>query len=78
MAHGAQSAPMPEPPHHTLHLDACGYCAFFAHSPVIGTASVTVRALSSPVPAPPVKPAHTVASVERYRRAYARAPPRNA
>ncbi|WP_218884259.1 DUF2946 domain-containing protein [Burkholderia guangdongensis] len=63
---------------HALHLDACGYCSFFAHCPVLGGASAA--------PAPPVLPGASsvaapvaaVASVYRYPRAYPRAPPGNA
>ncbi|CAN0626646.1 conserved protein of unknown function [Burkholderia multivorans] len=63
---------------HALHLDACGYCSFFAHSPALGGA-----AGAPPVPVfLPVtsvaSPAGVAASVERYTRAYPRAPPGNA
>ncbi|MBR8236729.1 DUF2946 domain-containing protein [Burkholderia sp. AU42008] len=60
---------------HALHLDACGYCGFFAHSPAIGApAAVSVGSI-------PVVSVSAVASLavaargDRYPRAYPRAPP---
>ncbi|KVL50977.1 hypothetical protein WS99_16890 [Burkholderia territorii] len=77
--HGAHRAPDAGPAHdHALHLDACGYCGFFAHSPAIGgTAAVSfafvpARAVSAAAP-------HAVAArADRYPRAYPRAPPERA
>ncbi|AOI75480.1 DUF2946 family protein [Burkholderia sp. NRF60-BP8] len=63
---------------HALHLDACGYCGFFAHSPAIGAPAaasvdflpvVSVSAVTSPAVA---------ARSDRYPRAYPRAPPERA
>jgi hypothetical protein len=63
---------------HALHLDACGYCGFFAHSPAIGGAAAAAFAA---VPAAFVNvaaPRAGVARADRYPRAYPRAPPERA
>ncbi|MBN3786947.1 DUF2946 domain-containing protein [Burkholderia sp. Ac-20353] len=63
---------------HALHLDACGYCSFFSHSPAIGGPSVAPD-LPVFLPAPSAAaPVAVAASVARYPRAYPRAPPENA
>ncbi|WP_175900210.1 DUF2946 domain-containing protein [Burkholderia seminalis] len=63
---------------HALHLDACGYCGFFAHSPAIGApvaaSFASVPAVSVAAAAPPV----AAARADRYPRAYPRAPPERA
>lgn len=77
-AHGEPRMPSSGGAHHAAHLDACGYCSFFSHSPAIGGPS-TALDLSISVPVVSVTaPASVVASVERYPRAYPRAPPGNA
>lgn len=61
-----------------LHLDACGYCGFFAHSPALGGA---VAASFAPVPvhaASAAAPHAVAAHTHRYPRAYPRAPPERA
>ncbi|RQZ19702.1 DUF2946 domain-containing protein [Burkholderia sp. Bp9031] len=77
--HGAHRAPDAGHAHDlALHLDACGYCGFFAHSPAIGGA---VAASFTPVPVHDVSAAapHVVAArADRYPRAYPRAPPERA
>lgn len=69
---------MPAGSHHALHLDACGYCGFFAHSLAIGGSAVTLGVLPKPTSASRPAPVESIASAERYRHAYARAPPENA
>ncbi|KWE56776.1 hypothetical protein WL76_07980 [Burkholderia ubonensis] len=64
--------------HHALHLDACGYCSFFAHSPAIGGVSAAPAHLSVISATSAAAPVAVAASVERYPRAYPRAPPENA
>lgn len=76
--HHAHHASTPAGTHHALHLDACGYCGFFAHSPVIGGASVALDALPPSTSVSRPAPVEAVASAERYWHAYARAPPGNA
>lgn len=76
--HHVHRASMPAGTHHALHLDACGYCGFFAHSPAIGSPVVTLGALPEPTLVSGPAPVEAVASAERYRHAYARAPPENA
>ncbi|AOK31462.1 MULTISPECIES: DUF2946 domain-containing protein [Burkholderia] len=63
---------------HALHLDACGYCAFFAHSPPLGTAAAPIFAAYSAAAALPVFFDRIERSPERHSHAYPRAPPRNA
>jgi hypothetical protein len=77
-AHGAPAAPASGSAHHALHLDACGYCSFFTHSPAIGGAAAAPHVCASLPIVSTVAPAGVVASVERYPRAYPRAPPGNA
>ncbi|MGR3906000.1 DUF2946 family protein [Burkholderia sp. SR8] len=63
---------------HALHLDACGYCGFFAHAPAVGAAAAASFAC---VPAKTVSaaaPPAVAARAERYPRAYPRAPPERA
>ncbi|EDT00776.1 conserved hypothetical protein [Burkholderia ambifaria IOP40-10] len=77
--HGAHRAPDAGRAHdHATHLDACGYCGFFAHSPAIGGAAavsfvfVPVQVVSAVAP-------YAVASrAAPYPRAYPRAPPERA
>lgn len=68
----------PSGEHHALHLDACGYCSFFTHSLAIGGFSAAPDFTASLPIASSVMPAGITASVERYTRAYPRAPPGNA
>ncbi|MBP0605911.1 MULTISPECIES: DUF2946 domain-containing protein [Burkholderia] len=63
---------------HALHLDACGYCGFFAHSPAIGApAAVSVDSLPVVSVSAVASPA-VAARGDRYPRAYPRAPPERA
>ncbi|AOK49453.1 MULTISPECIES: DUF2946 domain-containing protein [Burkholderia] len=64
--------------HHALHLDACGYCAFFAHGPAIGVAAPSVFSAHVAAVAPAVFSRAVEPSLERYTRAYPRAPPKDA
>ncbi|WP_323119832.1 DUF2946 domain-containing protein [Burkholderia alba] len=64
--------------HHALHLDACGYCGFFAHTPALGGAASDWRAAAPPDAAEaPVRLA-AAPRAGRYPRAYPRAPPQDA
>jgi hypothetical protein len=63
---------------HALHLDACGYCGFFAHSPAIGVAAATPFSSASDIAVPAPEPSIAETRVERYPRAYPRAPPERA
>lgn len=76
-AHGSHREPDAARTHdHALHLDACGYCGFFAHSPAINAPDAapfaSVCVVSASVAAAP--PAVAVCT-EQYPRAYPRAPP---
>ncbi|MGS0891700.1 DUF2946 domain-containing protein [Burkholderia stagnalis] len=63
---------------HALHLDACGYCGFFAHSPALGSPPA-VSFASVPAVVFAVAAPHVVAARgDRYPRAYPRAPPERA
>ncbi|KVH04461.1 DUF2946 domain-containing protein [Burkholderia sp. BCCIQ04A] len=63
---------------HALHLDACGYCAFLAHSPAIG-APAAASVESIPVVSVAAAASSAVAAhSDRYPRAYPRAPPERA
>ncbi|AIO34813.1 hypothetical protein DM39_4009 [Burkholderia cenocepacia] len=63
---------------HASHLDACGYCGFFAHSPAIGGPAAAPFA-SSPASFASAAALHVCAArAERYPRAYPRAPPERA
>ncbi|KWF68385.1 DUF2946 domain-containing protein [Burkholderia cenocepacia] len=63
---------------HASHLDACGYCGFFAHSPAIGGPAAAPFA-SSPASFASAAALHVFAArAERYPRAYPRAPPERA
>ncbi|KGW45862.1 DUF2946 domain-containing protein [Burkholderia pseudomallei] len=64
--------------HHALHLDACGYCAFFAHSPAIGAAAPSLFAIHVAAVAPPIPSGAAAPSLERHTHAYPRAPPTDA
>lgn len=64
--------------HHALHLDACGYCAFFAHSPAIGAAAPSLSSIHVAAVAPSAFSGAVAPSLERYTRAYPRAPPTDA
>ncbi|AIO70426.1 DUF2946 domain-containing protein [Burkholderia oklahomensis] len=78
-AGAAHGAPAPgAAAHHALHLDACGYCAFFAHSPAIGTAAPAAFAVHAAAVAPSIAPRAAAPSLARYNRAYPRAPPKDA
>jgi hypothetical protein len=65
--------------HEALHLDACGYCSFFTHSPAVSGPAVVpgvpvlLPATSAAAPACAAAP-----RVVRHLRAYPRAPPENA
>jgi hypothetical protein len=64
--------------HHALHLDACGYCAFFAHTPALGGATPAAIAAAPPVGGALASPADAAPREWAYRRAQARAPPETA
>lgn len=64
--------------HHALYLDACGYCAFFAHSPAIGAAAPSLFAIHVAAVAPPIPSGAAAPSLERHTHAYPRAPPTDA
>ncbi|KVN11387.1 MULTISPECIES: DUF2946 domain-containing protein [unclassified Burkholderia] len=64
--------------HHALHLDACGYCAFFAHSPAIGAAAPSLFSMHVAAVAPSVPSGAAAPPLERYTHAYPRAPPADA
>ncbi|MGU7782882.1 DUF2946 domain-containing protein [Burkholderia sp. PU8-34] len=77
--HGAQHTSDAGGAHrHALHLEACGYCSFFSHSPAIGGPSVTPDLPVFLPAASAAVPVTVAASVDRYPRAYPRAPPGNA
>ncbi|VWC88898.1 MFS transporter [Burkholderia lata] len=77
--HGAHRSPDAGRTHdHALHLDACGYCGFFAHSPAIGGPAATALASVPVVSVSAVAPPAVVARADRYPRAYPRAPPERA
>ncbi|MCA8085241.1 DUF2946 domain-containing protein [Burkholderia cenocepacia] len=63
---------------HALHLDACGYCGFFAHSPAIGASAATSVAFIPVVSVSVVALPAVAARGDRYPRAYPRAPPERA
>ncbi|MBY4869307.1 DUF2946 domain-containing protein [Burkholderia sp. Bp9017] len=63
---------------HALHLDACGYCAFFAHSPAIGGPAAASFALVSVTTVSAAALHAAAARDDRYPRAYPRAPPERA
>lgn len=64
---------------HGMHLDACGYCGFFAHTPGHGGAHVTSDISAYEADLSYVAPPEIVVSAdERYPRARPRAPPGNA
>ncbi|VVE39196.1 hypothetical protein PHO31112_04054 [Pandoraea horticolens] len=78
--HGSHRQPDAGRTHdHARHLDVCGYCGFFAHSPAINAPDVapfaSVCVVSATVVATP--PAVAVCT-EQYPRAYPRAPPERA
>jgi hypothetical protein len=62
-------------PHHGVHLDACGYCSLFAHTPALG--AVATAALACPKPQLVAQPEATPVprTAFRYLRSYPRAPP---
>ncbi|OXI68188.1 hypothetical protein CFB81_19140 [Burkholderia sp. AU28863] len=63
---------------HALHLDACGYCGFFAHSLAIGApAAVSVGSIPVVSVSAAASPA-VAARGDHYPRAYPRAPPERA
>ncbi|MBR8272400.1 DUF2946 domain-containing protein [Burkholderia cenocepacia] len=63
---------------HALHLDVCGYCGFFAHSPAIGAPAATSVAFIPVVSVSAVASPAVAARGDRYPRAYPRAPPERA
>ncbi|AKM01999.1 DUF2946 domain-containing protein [Burkholderia pyrrocinia] len=63
---------------HALHLDACGYCGFFAHSPAIGVPAAASFASASVASVSAAAPPAVAARADRYPRAYPRAPPERA
>jgi len=77
--HGAHRAPDARAAHdHALHLDACGYCGFFAHSPAIGAPAAASFAFVPVVTVSAAAPHAAAARADRYPRAYPRAPPERA
>ena len=77
--HGAHRAPdAGRAQDHALHLDACGYCGFFAHSPAIGGAAAVSFAFVPPHAVSAAAPPAVAARTDRYPRAYPRAPPERA
>jgi hypothetical protein len=77
--HAEQHAPDTGSAHHAVHLDACGYCSFFAHAPAIAvtTAGPTGTFISCHA-RPASLPLITAVSADRYPGAYPRAPPASA
>ncbi|WP_175921482.1 DUF2946 domain-containing protein [Burkholderia latens] len=63
---------------HALHLDACGYCGFFAHTPAAGGAATASFAVVPFTTVSAAAPPAGAARAERYPRAYPRAPPERA
>lgn len=63
---------------HALHLDACGYCGFFAHSPAIGAPAAASFAAIPAVSVSAAAPSSVAARADRYPHAYPRAPPERA
>ncbi|HGL6717022.1 DUF2946 domain-containing protein [Burkholderia contaminans] len=77
--HGAHPSPDAGRMHdHALHLDACGYCGFFAHSPAIGGSAAAALASVPVVSVSAAAPPAVAARADRYPRAYPRAPPERA
>jgi len=77
--HGAHPSPGAGRMHdHALHLDACGYCGFFAHSPAIGGPAAAALASVPVVSVSAAAPPAVAARAARYPRAYPRAPPERA
>ncbi|KWA14369.1 hypothetical protein WL26_11380 [Burkholderia cepacia] len=77
--HGAHRSPDAGRMHdHALHLDACGYCGFFAHSPAVGGPAAAALAAVPVVSVSAVAPPAVAARTDRYPRAYPRAPPERA
>ncbi|HDR9582584.1 TPA: DUF2946 domain-containing protein [Burkholderia stabilis] len=77
--HGAHRSPDAGRMHdHALHLDACGYCGFFAHSPAIGAPAAASFASVSVVSVSAAAPRAVATHADRYPRAYPRAPPERA
>ncbi|RQQ52871.1 DUF2946 domain-containing protein [Burkholderia stagnalis] len=64
--------------HHALHLDACGYCSFFTHTPALGGVTAAPLPTAFLADASAAAPVAVAARVGRYPRAYPRAPPVNA
>ncbi|MBR7964256.1 DUF2946 domain-containing protein [Burkholderia vietnamiensis] len=63
---------------HALHLDACGYCGFFAHMPAAGGVAAASFAFVPVATVSAAAPPAVAAHAERYPRAYPRAPPERA
>ncbi|WP_175883485.1 DUF2946 domain-containing protein [Burkholderia sp. BCC0044] len=77
--HGAHRAADARGTHdHALHLDACGYCGFFAHSPAIGAPAAALLGSIPVVSVSAVASPAVAARGDRYPRAYPRAPPERA
>ncbi len=75
--HEGEPAPMGAA-HHALHLEAGGYCGFFAHTPALGGAMPGASTASPPAGGVLANPAGVVPREFAYRRAQARAPPETA
>ncbi|AFQ51228.1 DUF2946 domain-containing protein [Burkholderia cepacia] len=77
--HGAHRASDAGRAHdHALHLDACGYCGFFAHNPAIGAPAAASFALITVVAVSATAPHAVAVHADRYPRAYPREPPEHA
>ncbi|RQR55151.1 DUF2946 domain-containing protein [Burkholderia sp. Bp9126] len=76
--HGGHRAPGADRAHHALHLDACGYCSFFTHTPALGGVTAAPLPTAFLADASAAAPVAAAARVGRYPRAYPRAPPVNA
>ncbi|GLU31376.1 DUF2946 domain-containing protein [Trinickia caryophylli] len=63
---------------HALHLDVCGYCSFFTHSPATSCAAPTFVFAHAAAILPAALPHPLALSLERYPHAYPRAPPKDA
>jgi Protein of unknown function (DUF2946) len=77
-AHTPQQSSETAGAHETLHLDACGYCGIFAHSPAVGGPTVVPDVPFCLPAASAEAPAFAAPRVARHLRACPRAPPENA
>ncbi|MBY4859835.1 DUF2946 family protein, partial [Burkholderia contaminans] len=77
--HGAHPSPGAGRMHdHALHLDACGYCGFFAHSPAIGGPAAAALASGPVGSVSAAAPPAVAARADRDPRPDPRAPPARA